>query len=241
MYGNNLHQKTKKLQLWTQNILCFVRNYDIPYWRSIVANHWDILLSLHCRDWINSPRLSSLENKLWPLHKFRIRICGYLYLFTMASKSCPLFVPAAPLLPRCRDNLWPQRLSCRQSGCWKQHWANIDGLCVHTQSIGWNLRKANRQPTADLPQVLFSFELINIELSKSAPHSGSQVLLTHICSWVHTRKQSEVGVSHYRPRITWNVKKNYIVKIMIPIYKLFSIQRTKSLIDKLLEYYLNAW
>ena len=29
-------------------------------------------------------------------------------------KICPLFVLAAPLLPRCRDDLYPQRLSCRQ-------------------------------------------------------------------------------------------------------------------------------
>ena len=234
-------KKTKKLQLWTQNTQCFVRNYDIPCRRSIMANHWDIWLALHCREWINSPRLSSLENKLWPLHKFRIRICGYVYLFTMTSKSWFFFVLAALLLPLCRDHRWPQRLSCRQSGCWVHHGTNIDELRGHTQSIGWNLKKADRQLPTHLPQVLFSFELINIKLSKPAPYTSSQVLLTHICSWVHTRKQSEVGVSHYRPRITLNVKNNYIVKTMIPIYTLFSIQRTKSFINKLLEYYLNAW
>ena len=234
-------KKTKKLQLWKQNTQCFVRNYDIPNWRSIMTNHRDIWLALHYRDWINSIRLSSLENKLWPLYKFLIRICGYLYLLTMASKSWLFFVPAAPLLPLCRDHQWPQWLSCRQSGNWVHHGANIERLCVHTQSIGWNFRKADRQPTADLPQVLFSFELINIEFSKSAPYTSSQVLLTHICSWVHTRKQSEVGVSHYRPRITLHVKNNYIVKTMIPFYTRFSIQRTNSLIDKVLECWLNAW
>ena len=33
-------------------------------------NHWDIWLSLHCRDWINSVRLNSWGSKWWPPCKF---------------------------------------------------------------------------------------------------------------------------------------------------------------------------
>ena len=43
------------------------------------------------------------------------RNLGCLYLSTLTYRF-PLFVPAAPLLPQCRDDLWPQRLSCRHSG-----------------------------------------------------------------------------------------------------------------------------
>ena len=95
-----------------------------------MRNHWDIYvhMSLHHRDWINSVRLSSQGIKFWPPHKFYFKITGILYLSNIAYKSCPLFVPASPLLPQCKDHLYPKIIL--QAYC---HSTVITSLLTSTQ------------------------------------------------------------------------------------------------------------
>ena len=74
-----------------------------------MRNYWDILwLSLHRRDWINSVRLSSWEKNLATPANLIWRNLGCWYLSSLTCRSCPLYILAAPLLPRCRDNLAPK-------------------------------------------------------------------------------------------------------------------------------------
>ena len=89
-----------------------------------MRNHWDIWLSLNCRDWTNSDKLSSKVVKFWPPASF---ILGWMVV--CVSQPWPLRVVLS--LPRCREIYSPKIILQAewQSTTKVSQWFKLSSFC----------------------------------------------------------------------------------------------------------------